>query len=511
MRMHTPAVPPTLISHRFYRTHRPSPPASRFNGNGIHEHGNDDYEISGNSSAYTTNDTDSSGSGSFSGGSSEQAQSYATAPKMLSTQTITSQQIPLIPTISLSSQTSDESKSYNGDRCGAFYPQINTTSYAESYLHPTSKFQINHHHDHHQQQQQQQQYQQHQHQQQQQEQSTASSQSIQKRSDKDDDQEYASTPTMQYQQHQHQQQQQEQSTASSQSIQKRSYKDDDQEYASTPTIQAPLSTLQEQFPTNQEIESYSPSSSSAYSNTNSGILNSTSSSSSSSSLQSNVTASLFNRPTLSVEVPPQIKKQVMEEAIGNKNNENSRGGLGGFMTSKEGGRMFRKSLLGFLESDSELDDSCHSLDYSRHSTFSLDGSRNGLNRFDLDDSIHSITRKLKSKIRVQSEGEDELRRSTHSIGSNGALNSPRRSNGPRIRGQSEGEDELRRSTHRLRQQRSSITSSISSGGSSESIKEEKKNHIVPPGFALNSSVFCVIDSDESAKLDPLDMSHHVNR
>jgi hypothetical protein len=63
----------------------------------------------------------------------------------------------------------------------------------------------------------------------------------------------------------------------------------------------------------------------------------------------------------------------------------------------------------------------------------------------------------------------------------------------------------------LRQQRSSITSSISSGGSSESIKEEKKNHIVPPGFALNSSVFCVIDSDESAKLDPLDMSHHVNR
>ena len=147
------------------------------------------------------------------------------------------------------------------------------------------------------------------------------------------------------------------------------------------------------------------------------------------------------------------------------------------MTSKEGGRMFRKSLLGFLESDSELDDSCHSLDYSRHSTFSLDGSRNGLNRFDLDDSIHSITRKLKSKIRVQSEGEDELRRSTH----------------------------------RLRQQRSSITSSISSGGSSESIKMEKKNHSVPPGFALNSSVFYVNDSDESAKLDPLDMSHHVNR
>ena len=263
---------------------------------------------------------------------------------------------------------------------------------------------------------------------------------------------------------------------------------------------------------NQEIESSSPSSSSTYSNTNSGILNSTTtSSSSSSSLPSNVTASLFNRPTLSVEVPPQIKKQVMEEAIGNKNNENSRGGLGGFMTSKEGGRMFRKSLLGFLESDSELDDSCHSLDYSRHSTFSLDGSKNGLNRFDLDDSNHSISRKLKSRIRGQSEGEDELRRSTHSIGSNGALDSPQRFNGPGIRGQSEGEDELRRSTHRLRQQTSSITSSVSSGGSSESIKEEKKNHIVPPGFALNSNAFCVTDSDKSAKKDPLDMCHHVNR
>ena len=171
--------------------------------------------------------------------------------------------------------------------------------------------------------------------------------------------------------------------------------------------------------------------------------------------------SLFNRSKLCVAVPSNIRRQAIEESISNTSGE-------GFMKSKEGGRMFRKSLLGFLESDSELDDSCHSLDYSRHS---LDRSRRSLDRskHSLDGSRHSVSKISKSlaggMLDVSGGQDDELRLSVHSSGSrcSSGHNSPHKS---------------------------------------------KKSLDLPSG--LLSSVFSV-SSDKTVNRDPLDVSHHVNR
>ena len=197
------------------------------------------------------------------------------------------------------------------------------------------------------------------------------------------------------------------------------------------------------------------------------ILNTTSNNSSASS-NSPITASLFNRPKLSVSMPPNIRKQAVEECVGNSSGD-------GFMKSKEAGRMFRKSLLGFLESDSELDDSCHSLDYSRHS---LDRSRRSLDR-----SRHSAA-----------DGSKSNRNSNLDDSRNGNVSKHLKAiYAATMNGGDGQDDELHSSMHSI--------SSRSSGRSSP------RKSIQLGSF---NSVFSV-SSDIAVNRDPLDVSHHVNR
>ena len=159
-----------------------------------------------------------------------------------------------------------------------------------------------------------------------------------------------------------------------------------------------------------------------------------------------VVPSLYNRPPLSVAAPEiRPRSRAENESLSLSSPTTS------MMGNEKSGRAFRKSLLRFLESDSELDDSLHSLDLSMHS---LD-----LSRHSLDCSKHSLDRSRHNEV------SDLVRQN--------AIYTDRNP------------------------QMQYLISSVSSSHS----RSESSIPISP--FAVSSKI--------SRDVDPLDMSHHVSR